>query len=117
MRAAGVSMRSFPQPFGGRLMPHVQPIATSSSVTGDLPSRLDSAAIARVEARVQTIGRTLLKQAIAARPSIASTEYWKEQAGEWVLADDDLKVRLFRLVDCMPMLDDPAAKEIAPSTV
>ena len=66
-------------------------------------------AIARVEARVQTIGRTLLKQAIAARPSIASTEYWKEQAGEWVLADDDLKVRLFRLVDCMPMLDDPAA--------
>ena len=90
-------------------MPHVQPIATSSSVTGDLPSRLDSAAIARVEARVQTIGRTLLKQAIAARPSIASTEYWKEQAGEWVLADDDLKVRLFRLVDCMPMLDDPAA--------
>ena len=55
------------------------------------------------------LGRELLATSLAARPSVVSPDYWAEQAGEWVLADDELKVRLFRLVDCMPMLDDPAA--------
>jgi RHH-type proline utilization regulon transcriptional repressor/proline dehydrogenase/delta 1-pyrroline-5-carboxylate dehydrogenase len=74
-----------------------------------LPSRLTSADRDRIEARVQEIGRDLLAAALAARPSVISPDYWAEQAGEWATADDDLKVRLFRLVDCMPMLDDPAA--------
>ena len=64
---------------------------------------------AGIEARVQVLGRELLATSLAARPSVVSPDYWAEQAGEWVLADDELKVRLFRLVDCMPMLDDPAA--------
>jgi RHH-type proline utilization regulon transcriptional repressor/proline dehydrogenase/delta 1-pyrroline-5-carboxylate dehydrogenase len=74
-----------------------------------LPSRLSAADREQIEARVQAIGRDLLAAALAARPSVISPEYWAEQAGEWATADDDLKVRLFRLVDCMPMLDDPAA--------
>ena len=74
-----------------------------------LPSRLTPADRERIEARVQAIGRDLLAAALAARPSVMSPDYWAEQAGEWATADDDLKVRLFRLVDCMPMLDDPAA--------
>lgn len=74
-----------------------------------LPSRLTPADHDRIEARVQAIGRELLAAALAARPSVISPDYWAEQAGEWATADDDLKVRLFRLVDCMPMLDDPAA--------
>jgi RHH-type proline utilization regulon transcriptional repressor/proline dehydrogenase/delta 1-pyrroline-5-carboxylate dehydrogenase len=74
-----------------------------------LPSRLDTAARERIETRVQAIGRDLLDRSLAAQPTVLSPDYWAEQAGEWVLADDDLKVRLFRLVDCMPMLDDPAA--------
>ena len=74
-----------------------------------LPTRLDAAARERIEARVQAIGRDLLAKSLAAQPTVLSPDYWAEQAGEWVLADDDLKVRLFRLVDCMPMLDDPAA--------
>ena len=74
-----------------------------------LPSRLTPADRDRIEARVQAIGRDLLAAALAARPSVISPDYWAEQAGEWATADDDLKVRLFRLVDCMPMLDDPAA--------
>jgi RHH-type proline utilization regulon transcriptional repressor/proline dehydrogenase/delta 1-pyrroline-5-carboxylate dehydrogenase len=72
-------------------------------------SRLGPADRAAIEARVQVLGRELLDAAIAARPSVLSPDYWAEQAGEWATADDDLKVRLFRLVDCMPMLDDPAA--------
>ncbi|MFM9009898.1 MAG: proline dehydrogenase family protein, partial [Planctomycetota bacterium] len=74
-----------------------------------LPSRLTAADRDRIEARVQVIGRDLLAAALAARPSVISPDYGAEQAGEWATADDDLKVRLFRLVDCMPMLDDPAA--------
>jgi RHH-type transcriptional regulator, proline utilization regulon repressor / proline dehydrogenase / delta 1-pyrroline-5-carboxylate dehydrogenase len=73
------------------------------------PTRLTPADRAAIEARVQVLGRELLDAAIAARPSVLSPDYWAEQAGEWATADDDLKVRLFRLVDCMPMLDDPAA--------
>jgi RHH-type proline utilization regulon transcriptional repressor/proline dehydrogenase/delta 1-pyrroline-5-carboxylate dehydrogenase len=74
-----------------------------------LPTRLDAAARARIEARVQAIGRDLLAKSLAAQPTLLSPDYWAEQAGECATADDDLKVRLFRLVDCMPMLDDPAA--------
>jgi RHH-type transcriptional regulator, proline utilization regulon repressor / proline dehydrogenase / delta 1-pyrroline-5-carboxylate dehydrogenase len=74
-----------------------------------LPTRLDPIARERIEARVQAIGRDLLARSLAAQPTVLSPDYWAEQAGEWVLADDDLKVRLFRLVDCMPMLDEAAA--------
>ena len=63
----------------------------------------------RVEARTQAIGRELLARARAAQPTVVSPEWWAQQANEWATHDDDLKVRLFRLVDCMPMLDDPAA--------
>ncbi|MGI9178564.1 MAG: proline dehydrogenase family protein, partial [Pirellulales bacterium] len=74
-----------------------------------LPSHLTPGDRERIEVRVQAIGRQLLAAALAARPSAFSPDSWAEQAGEWATADDDLKVRLFRLVDCMPMLDDPAA--------
>ena len=74
-----------------------------------LPSRLAPPDRTRIEARVQEIGRGLLTAALAAQPSIVSPEWWGQQASDWATSDDDLKVRLFRLVDCMPMLDDPAA--------
>jgi RHH-type proline utilization regulon transcriptional repressor/proline dehydrogenase/delta 1-pyrroline-5-carboxylate dehydrogenase len=72
-------------------------------------SRLSAADRRDVEARAQQIGRDLLARALAARPTPISPDWWTTQAGEWATHDDELKVRLFRLVDCMPMLDDPAA--------
>ena len=72
-------------------------------------SRLGSDDLQRIEARTQQIGRDLLAHAFRARPSPVSPDWWTTQAGEWATHDDDLKVRLFRLVDCMPMLDDPRA--------
>ena len=74
-----------------------------------LPTRLSAADREAIEARTQAIGRRLLDEALAAQPTPASPDWWIQQAGEWATHDDDLKVRLFRLVDCMPMLDDPAA--------
>ena len=76
---------------------------------GVLPSRLSPAERDQIERRVQQIGRELLDQSLAAEPTAVSPEWWAQQAGEWATHDDELKVRLFRLVDCMPMLEDPVA--------
>jgi RHH-type transcriptional regulator, proline utilization regulon repressor / proline dehydrogenase / delta 1-pyrroline-5-carboxylate dehydrogenase len=73
------------------------------------PSRLTTADLAQIEAQAQQTGGRLLAAALAAQPSPVSADWWVQQAGEWATHDEDLKVRLFRLVDCMPMLDDPAA--------
>ncbi|MFM7034153.1 MAG: proline dehydrogenase family protein, partial [Planctomycetia bacterium] len=85
-------------------MKHRQP-----TTVPPLPSRFTADDLTSIEAHTQAIGRRLLADAMAAQPSIVSPEWWGQRAGEWATADDDLKVRLFRLVDCMPMLDDPAA--------
>jgi RHH-type proline utilization regulon transcriptional repressor/proline dehydrogenase/delta 1-pyrroline-5-carboxylate dehydrogenase len=76
---------------------------------GLFTSRLSAADRGQIEARTQAIGRRLFDRALEARPSKVSTDFWVQQAGEWATQDDDLKVRLFRLVDCMPMLEDPVA--------
>jgi len=85
------------------------PTLDTAAPVGRLPSRLSAADRLQIERRVQEIGRGLLERALAAEPTPVSTEWWAQQAGEWATQDDDLKVRLFRLVDCMPMLDDPAS--------
>ena len=88
------------------------PLMTSTSEAsfkGVLPSRLSAADREQIEHRVQQIGHRLLEDSRAAEPTAMSPDWWVQHAGEWATHDDDLKVRLFRLVDCMPMLDDPAA--------
>ena len=76
---------------------------------GVLASRLSPADREQIERRVQQIGCSLLEQSLAAEPTAVSPEWWAQQAGEWATQDEELKVRLFRLVDCLPMLEDPAA--------
>ena len=82
---------------------------TGAAFEGVIPSRLSPADREQIEGRTQQIGRSLLERSLAAEPTPVSPEWWVQQAAEWATQDDDLKVRLFRLVDCMPMLDDPAA--------
>ncbi|NCY02027.1 MAG: hypothetical protein EBX36_03725, partial [Planctomycetia bacterium] len=72
-----------------------------------LPTRLSAADRDSIEVRTQALGQQLLAEALAAQPTPVSPDWWAQQAGELATFDDDLKVRLFRLVDCMPMLDDP----------
>ncbi|MFM7075557.1 MAG: proline dehydrogenase family protein [Planctomycetaceae bacterium] len=73
------------------------------------PTRLSASDRRLIEEQTQRLGRELLAASLAARPSRFSPDAWMQQANEWVTQDEALKVRLFRLVDCMPMLDDPAA--------
>jgi RHH-type transcriptional regulator, proline utilization regulon repressor / proline dehydrogenase / delta 1-pyrroline-5-carboxylate dehydrogenase len=79
------------------------------SFEGLLPSRLTAADRAQIERRTQEIGRGLLERSLAEQPSAISPDWWVQQAGEWATQDEELKVRLFRLIDCMPMLDDAVA--------
>ncbi len=84
-------------------------MSAATPLPGALPSRLSAADLEAIETATQAIGRRLLEVALANQPTPISPDWWVQQAGEWATQDDELKVRLFRLVDCMPMLDDPAA--------
>ena len=85
------------------------PSSTAGFSSALLPTRLSASAREQIEISVQTIGRSLLEKSLAGQPSPISSEWWVQQAGEWAMHDDELKVRLFRLVDCMPMLEDPTS--------
>jgi len=85
------------------------PSSTAGFSSALLPTRLSAVAREQIEISVQTIGRSLLEKSLAGQPSPISSEWWVQQAGEWAMHDDELKVRLFRLVDCMPMLEDPTS--------
>ena len=87
----------------------VQLAPAGATFEGLLPTRLSAADREQIESRAQQIGRELLDRALAEQPTAISPEWWVQQAGEWATHDEELKVRLFRLVDCMPMLEDPAA--------
>lgn len=83
--------------------------AYAASFEGMLPTRLTTADRDQIERRTQEIGRGLLERSLAEQPSAISPDWWVQQAGEWATQDEELKVRLFRLIDCMPMLDDASA--------
>ncbi|MFN9273173.1 MAG: proline dehydrogenase family protein [Planctomycetia bacterium] len=85
------------------------PQLDAASFEGMLPTRLTAADRGQIERRTQEIGRGLLERSLAEQPSAISPDWWVQQAGEWATQDEELKVRLFRLIDCMPMLDDAAA--------
>jgi RHH-type proline utilization regulon transcriptional repressor/proline dehydrogenase/delta 1-pyrroline-5-carboxylate dehydrogenase len=87
----------------------VGPQLDAASFEGILPTRLTAADRGQIERRTQEIGRGLLERSLAEQPSAISPDWWVQQAGEWATQDEELKVRLFRLIDCMPMLDDAAA--------
>ena len=76
----------------------------AASFEGLLPTRLTTADREQIERRTQEIGRGLLERSLAEQPSAISPDWWVQQAGEWATQDEELKVRLFRLIDCMPML-------------
>ena len=80
------------------------PPPDAASFEGLLPTRLTTADRGQIERRTQEIGRGLLERSLAEQPTAISPDWWVQQAGEWATQDEALKVRLFRLIDCMPML-------------
>jgi RHH-type proline utilization regulon transcriptional repressor/proline dehydrogenase/delta 1-pyrroline-5-carboxylate dehydrogenase len=57
-----------------------------------------------LEERTQRIGRELFAGIDRTRPSLFSLRYWDDLVMDWSMADENLKVELFRFIDVLPVL-------------
>jgi RHH-type proline utilization regulon transcriptional repressor/proline dehydrogenase/delta 1-pyrroline-5-carboxylate dehydrogenase len=60
-----------------------------------------------LETRTRDIGRQLLT-AIGRNTSVTSRSWWDDQVMAWTMNDPATKVQLFRFIDVLPRLNDPA---------
>lgn len=56
------------------------------------------------EQETQRIGRELWKLLERRRPSVFERRWWLDHILEWAMADESVKVQMFRFVDVLPML-------------
>ncbi|HVJ69731.1 MAG TPA: proline dehydrogenase family protein [Caulifigura sp.] len=59
---------------------------------------------AQIENLTQEIARDLWNQVERRRPSVFERRWWDEHILEWAMADESVKVQMFRFVDVLPML-------------
>ena len=57
-----------------------------------------------VEEATQEIGRNLWEHLERRRPTIFEQRWWLDHVLEWAMADESVKVQMFRFVDVLPML-------------
>src|SRR5277367_2560122 len=57
-----------------------------------------------IEAETQAIGRELLAHLERRSPSIFERRWWDDRILSWAMADESVKVQMFRFVDVLPML-------------
>jgi RHH-type proline utilization regulon transcriptional repressor/proline dehydrogenase/delta 1-pyrroline-5-carboxylate dehydrogenase len=57
-----------------------------------------------LEASIRAVGEDILRRSEDAAPSVFSRERWQQFAMEWMTQDDDLRMRLFRLIEGLPDL-------------
>jgi len=58
----------------------------------------------QAEQETQRIGRELWKHLERRRPSVFERRWWLDHILEWAMADESVKVQMFRFVDVLPML-------------
>ncbi|MCH7988860.1 MAG: L-glutamate gamma-semialdehyde dehydrogenase [Planctomycetes bacterium] len=61
---------------------------------------------ATVEAETQKLGRYLWDHIKHRQPSIFEGRWWEDRLLNWAMADESVKVQMFRFVDVLPMLRD-----------
>jgi RHH-type proline utilization regulon transcriptional repressor/proline dehydrogenase/delta 1-pyrroline-5-carboxylate dehydrogenase len=59
---------------------------------------------AAIEAETQEIGRELFERLERRSPSIFERRWWDDRILSWAMADESVKVQMFRFVDVLPML-------------
>ncbi|MBI1312864.1 L-glutamate gamma-semialdehyde dehydrogenase [bacterium] len=64
----------------------------------------DAALVESVEAETQEIGRWLHSHSHRRKPSIFERRWWDDRILSWAMADESVKVQMFRFVDVLPML-------------
>lgn len=63
----------------------------------------------RVESRTQEIGEELFGRLEHRSPSLFHGQWWEDRLMGWAMADESVKVQLFRFIDVLPMLRDHQA--------
>jgi RHH-type proline utilization regulon transcriptional repressor/proline dehydrogenase/delta 1-pyrroline-5-carboxylate dehydrogenase len=74
------------------------PAAPARAASG--PVDVDAA----IEAETQAVGRDLLANLERRSPSIFERRWWDDRILSWAMADESVKVQMFRFVDVLPML-------------
>ncbi len=52
----------------------------------------------------QVIGRDIWNRLERRRPTVFESRWWLDHVLEWAMADQAVKVQMFRFVDALPML-------------
>lgn len=60
--------------------------------------------LARIEATTQEVGRYVFDHLKHGRPNLLSRRWWDDKVMAWAMADESVKVQMFRFVDVLPML-------------
>jgi RHH-type proline utilization regulon transcriptional repressor/proline dehydrogenase/delta 1-pyrroline-5-carboxylate dehydrogenase len=77
-----------------------KPADSSASVGVAAHTDIDSA----IEADTQKIGRDLWANLERRSPSVFERRWWDDRILSWAMADESVKVQMFRFVDVLPML-------------
>lgn len=60
--------------------------------------------LAQIETETQRVGRYVLDHLKHSRPNLLSRRWWDDKIMAWAMADESVKVQMFRFVDVLPML-------------
>ncbi|MCE9604390.1 MAG: L-glutamate gamma-semialdehyde dehydrogenase [Planctomycetia bacterium] len=63
-----------------------------------------TAELAHIEAQTQEVGRYVFEHLSRSRPNLLSRRWWDDKVMAWAMADESVKVQMFRFVDVLPML-------------
>lgn len=74
-----------------------------------MADRKDAKLVAAVETETQEVGRYLWDHLERRTPSIFERRWWDDRILSWAMADESVKVQMFRFVDVLPMLRDHEA--------
>src|ERR1700732_2252814 len=77
-----------------------KPADNSAPVDVAVDPDIDSA----IEADTQKIGRDLWANLERRSPSVFERRWWDDRILSWAMADESVKVQMFRFVDVLPML-------------
>ena len=62
------------------------------------------AELEQIEQATQRIGRALFERLDTRRPGIWDRRWWDDRIMQWAMADESVKVQMFRFIDVLPML-------------
>ena len=62
-----------------------------------------------IEERTQAIGKEIFAQIRTKGHHVFERQWWDEVVMDWAMADEAVKVQMFRFIDVLPMLHEAAA--------